>query len=460
MKEKVLKAIVENKLIESGDNILVGVSGGPDSMALLYVLLEIKDVIDFNIFVAHVNHGVRGQEALEDEKFVEQTARKLKLPYFSKTVDMNKYAKENKMSSEEAGRELRYRFFREILSEIGHGKIAVAHNKNDQAETLLLRFFRGTGIEGLKGMVYKAKDIIRPILGIERDEIEKYLLDRNIKFRIDRTNLESIYMRNRIRLEVLPYIEKHYNPNIIDTLWRTSQLMTNDDEFLKEYANKIYCKIAKKRGKYTISLNGEKFRKEHKSIQSRIIRNCILELNGNLQGITMKHIEDVLTLFLERGTGKSITLINNLIAKTSYNNFIIERNIKEEFKDFVYKIEINESNYIPELGYELIAEIKSIDNINIDNTYKYRRYFDYDKVIGNIYVRNRRNGDRFIPFGMKGSKKVKDYFIDQKVPKEERLKVPIVTDEKNIIWIAGYRTSQLYRVTKDTKKVLILELKK
>lgn len=458
MKEQVLKAIKEHDLIEKGDNILIGVSGGADSIALLYVLLEIKEEIDFNIFIAHVNHGVRGDEALEDERYVEYTAKKLGLPYFSKRVNMNEYARAKKISSEEAGRELRYGFFREILSKIGGGKIAVAHNKNDQAETLLLRFFRGTGIDGLKGMDYRNGDIIRPILGIERGEIEKYLRDKNIEFKIDRTNLEPVYNRNRIRLEVLPYIQEYYNQNIVDTLWRTSQLMSIDNGFLEEYSNKIYHKIVRSKDEYSIILDGKIFRREHRSIQNRIIRNCILELNGNLMGITMKHIEDIITLFLERGTGKSITLINNLVAKTSYDDFIIERPNRKETKGSVHKIRINGSTYIDELGYEIKTEVNSIHNLVLDNSNRYKRYFDYDKINGNIYVRNRKDGDRFVPFGMEGCKKVKDYFIDEKIPKDERDKIPIITDDKNIIWIVGYRTSQLYRITENTKNVIAIQL--
>ncbi|NLY67032.1 MAG: tRNA lysidine(34) synthetase TilS [Tissierellia bacterium] len=460
MKEKVLKAIKEHNLIEEGDNILVGVSGGADSMALLYVLLEIKKEIDFNIFIAHLNHGVRGKEALEDEKYVEATAKKLGIPYFSRHVNMDEYAREKKISSEEAGRELRYKFFREILSKIGGGKIAVAHNKNDQAETLLLRLFRGTGIEGLKGMDYKNKDIIRPILGIEREEIEKYLQDRNIEFKIDRTNLEPIYNRNRVRLEIIPYIQKYYNPNIVDTLWRTSQLMAVDNDFLEAYSKEAFYKILKKRDKDSIVLDGNAFRKEHISIQTRIIRNSILMLNESLQGITMKHIEDVVTLFLERGTGKSIRLINNLVAKTSYDDFIIEKFNQEESKDYIQKININSINYIDELGCKFKVEIKAIDEIDIASHNRYKKYFDYDKVQGNLYIRNRRDGDRFIPFGMKGSKKVKDYFIDEKIPKDERNRIPIITDEKNIIWIVGYRISELYKLTKDTKRVLVIQFER
>ena len=457
MKEKVLKTIKEYDLIEDGDQIVIGLSGGPDSMALLYVLLDIKKEMDFNLHIAHVNHGVRGREALEDEKFVESLAEELSLPYYSKTVNMDEYAKKEGLSSEEAGRKLRYGFFREILSKVGKGKIAVAHNKNDQAETLLMRFFRGTGIDGLRGMEYINEDIIRPILGIKRNEIEKYLLDRNIKSRLDKTNLETIYNRNKIRLELIPYIEKNYNPNIINTLWRTSKVVSTDSEFLEEYTRKAYNKLVKKKTIHSIILNGELFLEEHKSIQQRLVRNCILDINGNLQGFTEKHISDVLKLFLERGTGKSIDLIYNIIAKTSYEDFIIEKKEEANNKDFLYKIEIEGTTYVDEFDYKLKTKVIDVKKANINKRDRFIKCFDYDKIIGSLYIRNRKNGDRFTPYGMKGSKKIKDYFIDEKVPKDERDKIPLIIDEENILWVVGYRSSDLYKVTADTKNILVIE---
>ena len=458
MKNRVLKTIKKYNLIQKGDKIVIGLSGGPDSMALLYVLLDIREEIDFNIHIAHVNHGIRGKDALADEKFVEKLAKKLNLPYYSKTVNMDKYAKEQGISSEEAGRKLRYGFFREILFKIGGGKIAVAHNRNDQAETLLMRFFRGTGIDGLKGMEYENGDIIRPILGIERKEIEKYLLDKNIDSRLDKTNLEPIYNRNRIRLELIPYIEENYNPNIIDTLWRTSKIASIDSDFLEEYTQKTYNKLVKKKTKHSIILDESLFLKEHKSIQQRIIRNSILDINDNLQGFTEKHISYILRLFLEGGTGKSIDLIDNIIAKTSYGDFIIEKKREVKKKDFLYKINMEGFTYIDESGHEFKTEVFPFEKIDINKKDRFVKYFDYDKIKGGLYVRNRKDGDRFIPYGMKGSKKIKDYFIDEKIPKEERDRIPLVTDRENILWVAGYRSSDLYKVTNNTKNVLIISI--
>lgn len=460
MKDKVLRTIEEYNLIEENDNIVIGLSGGPDSMALLYVLLEVRKEIDFNIIIAHVNHGVRGAEALADEKFVENLAKKLNLPYYSTRVNMDEYAKERRISSEEAGRALRYGFFRKILSKIGGGKIAVAHNKNDQAETLLMRFFRGTGIDGLKGMEYRNGDIIRPILGIEREEIEKYLLDNNIEARLDKTNLQPIYNRNRIRLELIPYIEKYFNPNIIDTLWRTSNILSIDSRFLEKYSKETYSKLVKKKENNSIILNGSLFLKEDRSIQQRIIRNCILDLNGDLQGFTNRHILDTLTLFLERGTGKSIDLSNNMVAKTSYDDFIIEKKKDMEHRDFLFKINHEGFTYIDELQLGLNIKVLPIKDIKINTKDRFVKYFDYDKILGGLYIRNRRDGDRFVPYGMKGSKKIKDYFIDEKIPKEKRDKIPLITDEEKILWVVGYRTSDLFKITDNTEKVLMIKLVK
>lgn len=456
MRDKVLKVVKEYELIEKGDKVVLGLSGGPDSMALLYVLMDIREVVDFDIYIAHLNHGVRGEEALKDQIFVENLAKKLGLPCYSKTVNMNEYAEETGLSSEEAGRKLRYGFFREILDKIGGGKIAVAHNKNDQAETLLMRFFRGTGIDGLKGMDYINEDIIRPILGVEREEIERYLLDRNIETRLDKTNLEPIYNRNKIRLELIPYIEENFNPNIIETLWRTSRIVSIDSDFLEEYTQKSYNRMMKKKLKDSIILDGKQFIKEHQSIQHRIIRKCILDINGNLQGVTEKHISDTLILFLERGTGKSIDLINDIIAKTSYDDFIIKKKKNIDNEDFLYRVDVEGTIYIDEIGYSFETKVLPVTNIDIDKKYRFIKCFDYDKIKGDLYIRNRKTGDRFIPYGMKGSKKVKDYFIDEKIPKDERDKIPLLTDDENILWIVGYRSSELYKINSNTKKVLVV----
>lgn len=452
-----LSTITEHSLIEERDNILIGLSGGPDSMALLYALLEIKEKIPFLIYIAHVNHGVRGKDADEDEKFVEELSKDLNIPYYSTKIDMEGYAKLHKMSSEDAGRKLRYGFFREVLSKIGGGKIAVAHNKNDQAETLIMRFLRGTGIDGLGGMEYKSGNIIRPLLDISRDEIENYIEKNRIKTRLDKTNLIPIYNRNKIRLEAIPYIEKNFNPNIIDTLWRTSNIMSEDSNFLNKYSLNKYKEYMKIKKKDSIILDRNEFIKEDDAIKKRIIRHSINDLTGSLKGITSKHILDIVELFDKGETGKSINLINNIVAETSYDDIVIRLGNSEDRISYNYNISLGKPIYIEETNFFIEAKILPRSEAEINFKDRFIKYFDYDKIEGGLCVRNRLRGDKFIPLGMNGMKKVKDLFIDEKVPLNKRETIPIVTDDKNIIWVVGFRISEKHKITSSTKNVLIIK---
>lgn len=460
MKKKVINTIIKNNLIEKGDNILVGVSGGPDSMALLYVLKEAKKKIDFNLYVAHVNHGVRGKEADEDEEYVRKVSNKLGIPFYSIKIDMSNYAKENKLSEEEAGREIRYNFFRQVLSKIGHGKIAVAHNKNDQAETLIMRFIRGTGLDGLKGMDYKNGNIIRPLLDVSRDEIERYIKENNIEVRIDKSNFKPIYSRNKIRLELIPFIKENFNENFIDTIYRTSKLMAVDSDFLNKFALEKYEQIIEKEAENKIIINREKFLKQHDSIKSRILRIAIEKLLGHIKGIEEKHIYDAIKLVLHNNTGKRIHLPKNIQIGIGYGYFTVEKiDFKNEKTNYEYIIDIEKLTKIDELKCEITTEILNVNEVDINKTNRFIKYFDYDKIYGNLYIRNRRPGDKFFPLGMKGKKKLKDFFIDLKVPRDIRDKVPLLVDDCNIIWVVGYRISELCKVKPETKRVLKIQIK-
>lgn len=446
--------IQKYNLISKGDNVVIGLSGGPDSMALLYCLYEIQRSLDFNIIAAHVNHGVRGEDALSDQLFTQDICQRLNIPYHTINVDMIKYGKEKGISAEEAGRELRYGFFMDILKNSGGGKIAVAHNKNDQAETLLMRIIRGTGVDGLKGMGFKSGDIIRPILNISRDEIEDYIKTNKIETVLDKTNLLPIYSRNKVRLELIPYIENNFNPNIIDSLWRLSQTSALDVDYLDLYCEKRYKLLVREEKDNCIIIDGVLFNQEHKSIKQRLLRMVILKLAGNLQGFTEQHITSMLELFTRSETGKQIVLPSRLIGRVSYEDLIIQKVTNEIHTDFDYKLEIGE-NYFKDLNLKLNLAI--IDNYNGINMGKDKKYFDYNKIKGNLFIRNRKDGDRFTPLGMKGSKKIKDYFIDEKVPREIRDRIPLLVDEENILWLIGYAVSDLYKVTKGTTKILMIE---
>lgn len=449
--------ILDYDLIKLGDNIVIGLSGGPDSMALLYSLLYAKKhFLDFNIIVAHVNHGVRGEEALTDQLFVEKVAKDLNLLHYSINVDMVQHGKEMGITAEEAGRELRYGFFRDILKTHGGGKIAVAHNKNDQAETLLMRIMRGTGIDGLKGMDFKIGDIIRPILNIHRSEIENYLSTNKIKTRLDKTNLMPIYTRNKVRLEMIPYIESNFNPNLIDSLWRLSQIANLDSQFLEKYSREKFENIAKIKNKDKIILDINLFEAEDEAIQKRIIRIAIEKILSGLQGFSEHHVNSVLDL-RNLGTGKELNLPQDLIARTSYGNLIIEKIQDKKFQDFNYNLDLGH-NQFTNIDYTFDVQILEINRIKEIKMGRYVKCFDYDKLKGQLAIRNRLRGDKFVPFGMRGTKKLKDYFIDEKINKEIRKEIPLLIDGENILWVVGYRTSDLYKITEKTKNVLVVRV--
>jgi tRNA(Ile)-lysidine synthase len=306
--DKFYKNVTEHNLIKPKENIVAGISGGIDSVVLLDLLVRLRAIFDYNLYVAHVNHGVRGIEADRDEKFVERLSNKYSVPFYSTKVDMDGFAKEKKISSEEAGRILRYGFFRNILNEVGGGKIAVAHNKNDQAETVMLRIIRGTGIDGLKGMQFKAQDIIRPILNIKRNELHEYLMTYGLEHVEDYTNVETIYQRNRVRLELFPYIEEKFNPNIVDSLYRLSKNSQIDSDALDDIAEKKYNLLVKKTDNNSIIIEGALFNKELPAIKNRIIRKAIFCLCDDIVDIEQKHVELIIELLENNKTGKSIDM--------------------------------------------------------------------------------------------------------------------------------------------------------
>ena len=458
--EKTLSAVRKNikkyNMIDTGDVLVLGVSGGYDSIMLLDIMYKLKKDFKYEIVVAHVNHGVRGKESDQDEKFVENRAKKYGIEFFSKKVDMNGYAKEKGISPEEAGRILRYSFFREILRKYLHGKIVVAHNKNDQSETVLMRIMRGTGIDGLRGIEYVNNEIIRPILNISRKEIEDYCIDNKLDPKMDSTNLETIYARNKVRLELIPYIEENFNENIIDTLFRFSNIMVRDSEYLNKVTLEEYIKIIIKKSDNKVTINNGQLISLDEAIKTRVIRRIIGDILGNTIGIEERHIRDILKFSKEGNTGKYLNLPNNLLVKINYNKLSIEKsgiNVKVRYN---YMITTNDIFNIPETGDTL--ELTVIDRDEVDfNKDSNIEYFDLDKIKGDISVRNRRDGDRIKLFGSGGTKKLKNYFIDEKIERDEREILPILLFDDEIAWIIGRKRGNIASLSDSTKKVLVVK---
>lgn len=455
MKKRFIKFIDENELLQKGDKVVVGLSGGPDSVCLLHMLCSVRDIYNLEIVAAHINHMLRGKEADEDENYARKISNSLGVEFFCKREDINRYGKEKGLSSETAGREVRYNFFNEVKRNCSFSKIATAHNANDQAETVLMRIMRGTGLEGLGGIPVKRDGIyIRPILFMNRKEVEEYCDEMNLQPRIDESNLERVYSRNKVRLDILPYMKENFNPDVIETINRMAIILQEDNNFIQrevEKAFKIYCEKIDD----SIKIGKELFNND-KVIISRVIRKAISDVSGSKYDVEMKHTQEVIILS-ELGTNKKVDLPNKIIAQNIYGDIYIKR--REEVKINSNKeLFIDKENILGEkiefgkyiIRFEKLSNEKNIKFTN-NNLIK---CFNFDKINGNIIIRYRKNGDKIVPLGMSGNKKIKDIFIDMKIPQEERNNIPILQFDNDIAWVVGVRVSEKYKVTKDTINIL------
>ena len=307
MKNKVLDTIKKFNLIQQGDRIVLGVSGGPDSISMLNILNEIKDEFQFEIYVAHINHMIR-EEAEEDEKYVQDYCLKNNIECYVKRIDVQQVANTKKIGTEEAGRNIRYEFFEEVLQKVG-----VAHNKNDKIETIIMNLLRGSGLLGLKGIEPIRNDkYIRPLIECERQEIEQYCEQYQLNPRIDKTNFENDYTRNKIRNIVIPYIQKEFNPNLIETMDRLSQVATDESNYIDTQTQKVYQKLLVEKTEKQIVLRLKEFNEQDKVIKNRVVLLAIKQLMGSTQRIEKIHIEDIIKLCSNNVGNKFLTPNKNI----------------------------------------------------------------------------------------------------------------------------------------------------
>ena len=459
IKKRFLKFIKEKNIVKSGDKILVGLSGGPDSVCMLNLLCSIRDEEKIEIAAAHINHMLRGEEADKDEEYSKKLCESLGVRFFSKRIDINKYALETGKSSELAGREARYDFFDEIINKINFNKIATAHNANDQAETILMRIMRGTGLEGLGGIpVEREGKYIRPILFMKREEVEQYCKENNLNPHIDATNLERIYSRNKVRLDILPYMKNNFNPNIVETINRMALLLQDDNEFIEGEVNKAYKdNCFERENSIVISKNLFNI---HSAIVTRVIRKALFAINKSNYDMEMKNIEDIIELS-NLGTNKRVDLPKDIYAENVYGDIIIRK--KEYIKNKLSnELTLNKKDILHNevIFDEYIINFDLVNNKDIkQENDELIKKFDYDKI-NNVTIRYRKDGDRITPLGMKGSKKLKDIFIDMKIPKEKRDEIPLIQFNDEISWIVGIKMSDKFKITKETKHILKVSVKR
>ncbi len=475
---KVYDYVKKYHMIESGDMIVAGISGGADSVCLLFMLLEIRKKIDFKLAVVHVNHGIR-KEAGEDAEYVRGLCTEKKLPFYLTEADVKTYAAEKGLSEEEAGREIRYLAFEEALrkeyvsdceakridlekSLPPKAKIAVAHNNNDRAETILFNLFRGTGIKGLAGIRPVNGRIIRPILCMERKEIEGWLSEKGITYCNDCTNEQDIYTRNRIRHHILPFAEKEVCRGAVSHISKAGEHLLETTDFIERQTMQARERCCKKGFDDEVKICISALKQEDEYLQRQILLSALEQISPGRKDITFAHINNMEQL-LDKDGSKEIHLPYGIVVCKEYDMVTIRR--KASVKDETEKQNLtdwgqekylpNESGKmdVPGLGTVEFAIFSYEKSKNIPQK-TYTKWFDYDKINQSVLFRKREPGDYLTINSSMNRKSLQDYLVNQKIPKARRDEMYILADAAHIMWVPGYRISEYYKVTEDTRRVL------
>lgn len=439
MLKKILKKIKDEKLVREGDKIVLGFSGGPDSVFLLEALNYAKKEIKFEIVLAHINHLLRGENSDTDEKFSIEYAEKLNIPIFVKRISIEKVAREKNIGLEEAGRFVRYEFFKEILTNISGNKIAIAHNLDDQIETFLFRLIRGSSLEGLEG-IQNRENIIRPINEIYKSAILDFLDKNKINYRVDETNFENDFTRNSIRLDLIPLIEKRYNINFKDKIFNLISEIKEVNNILKVDLKKYEVS---KENRYC--LNIELINLEEKYIQRKIINEYLKKYN--LEGSREK-IGNIINLLNSNGS-KVIKLAKGFILQKQYKYIWIEKEKKDKLKKI-------SSVLMKEIPFKTVFNNYIVEAIEDNRSFGKNEFLTNLKIGDTIEIRMRKDGDRIRPLGMKSYKKLKDIFINEKIPKDIRGEIPLIVKDSEIVWASGVKKSESFKGEENKKGIKLI----
>lgn len=450
--KKFIDTVNENKMLENGHKVLIAVSGGPDSVLLLNLFLKIQSTFSLNLNVFHLNHNLRGIESEKDLKFVKGLCEKFNLMFFPHSEDVLGYSKKHKISFEEAGHIIRYSLMKKCAEEIGANLIATGHNADDQAETLLMRILYGTSIDALAGITtVKENLIIRPLIKITKTEILDYLKEHDIKFRVDLTNNKAISLRNKIRNKLIPLIESDFQPKIKQNLIKLSEMASIDKRYFEEITSKLLKEITIEKDCVKIPLS--LFAKTHPALLGRLLKKSIEIVKKDTKEINNYKICKIMELPLKQ-TSKKIVISSNIIALRGYNDIIITKAPTPKKKPNINEITIPSKKYYDEWNLTITAEVFNNPLPRQNNIIM----IDADKLKGALILRSRKNGDRIFIDEINGSKKVKKFFIDKKIPLIERDLIPIIEDnsENTIICILGHYINNYYLASSSTKKFLLI----
>lgn len=465
IRKKVKEWVERHALLQQGCKVVAACSGGPDSMALVDLLDRLRQDSPFLLFVAHVEHGLRYETSQEDAAFVRQFCDERKLPFFCGHVDVKGEVWRKGGSVEEAARNLRYAYLVEVAAQIGGAVIATGHHRDDQAETLLMNLLRGSGSRGLGAMRPKQGNVVRPLLCLSREEIEAYCQERDLRPRTDATNADVNFTRNRIRHELIPLLRQKYNSSIVDILCRTAGLLADEQAFLREYVAERQPGWAT-RFENGFRLEADTFSTLSAAVQRELILYLLDILRGGIRGISFDHVEQVRELFLKNKGTKRLNLPNGWQARKSYQELFIEHGIAgsvpvggfPDQEEELLIVRCPGDTVLPGLGLVLRCSVHSDKNalpatLSVDQV-----VFDFEALEGPLWVRHRQPGDFFRPMGAPGRKKLKKFFINWKIPVDERDRIHLVCDRAGILWVPGFRRSERGKISPDSRNYVMMEL--
>lgn len=453
--ERVKETIERYAMLEQGERVLVAVSGGVDSVVLLDILCRLAAEYTLDLTIAHLDHGLRGEEAREDARFVAHLARKEKLALIEKKLDVAEFSKEKRIGIEEGARLLRRDFLHAAADEVGAAKIALGHTQNDRGETMLFNLIRGAGPTGLVGIRPVNRSVIRPLIEVSREEILSYARSCDLPWREDRTNQDLSFSRNRIRHRILPLL-REMNPRVLAALQRTADLLATEELALDDLLAPLWVKVLIVQAEDRIVIQRGRLSQLYKGVQALLLRRGIARLRGDLQGIEKVHIDALLGLVASHRAHGKLDL-PGFVARFQGDELTLEEGEMENPLSFEVPIALGRTE-ISSLGISLDLSIENRIGSGESQIAEDREVevADADRVQFPLHVRGRRPGDRFAPLGLGGEKKLKNFYIDERVPFYDRDRVALLCDRQKIIWVVGLRLSDAVRVTSETKKVLIM----
>ena len=449
-------------LLEKGDRVIVGVSGGIDSMVLLHVLNTYRQEFDLSLIVAYVNHGLRPDESGREADLVQKESERLGLPFEYGQFDVKGFQEAAGISIQDAGRRIRFHFFKSLLPKYHAQKIALGQNADDQVETILLRLMRGSGLKGLKGMLpIREGKVIRPLLEVWRREIESFATKNGIPSLLDSSNLKKKYLRNRLRLTLIPLIEREYQSNFKAVVMRTSTILREENDYLEREAEDVCQKIVRKE-KDSLSFRFQEYESLHKAVQKRVLQKMLDKFYGGemIEEREGWEISAIYRKLQQPSTSFFIELPYGIFIEKRYDRVSLGRGRAKVVPPFEVELISPGRTLVEEIGREVVIDETTSKDIEFGSLGEPRNIalLDYQDLQFPLRMRNFRPGDRFQPMGVKGTQKLKEFFIDHKIPRFERSKIPLLISGEMIAWIVGYRINERVKVTEKTEKVLRIEL--